>query len=387
MESRKAEKYTVLFADGEVTNTRLMGALGMHVHWQLINQAEETFDLHQFIRYDVDLKGIEFLAVAKGDDREAVASAIHEYFGPLGGTMVSLTERQCRFLGNWFLEQTEAAGHTLPDDARQLDFFSSRKVSLSAVEMGTLVRKICVNIETEYGLVNYFLMRTFAKDAAAAAWLTADNLAEGSIENLAFPRQSELVKNTIEEFSADEKGTVYMCEAVAAIGDVDYLVICEILVKDSKVVGASKKLVRKLSPFEGALIINRSEYIRVFDINMNEKSLRRELKHLVGNGMNFDHAAGELFMALNDNNNHAEERVFRISGDVSVMYFITNAGQLLMVGSNQESVFNACLNLHGFIVSGDLTESGLYHMDPPVFSDFIDSDFDDFDEYLSCMQQ
>lgn len=386
MDNISAERFTVTFKDAEITDTRLMGALGMRVHWFVMDKTGETLDFHQFIRYDVDLSGIEFMAAASGDDQKALDSAVQEYFGSLGGEMVSLTERQCYYLGNYFLESTVKAGHPLPDDIRQIDFFGDHKVNLSSREKTTLFKKMCVPIETDYGLVNYYLMRAFERDAEALAYLASKEAAEGEIQPIELRRSADLVKNTIEDFSSENGENTYLCESFVSLDNQSFLVLSEVVVKDGKVIRAKKTMEQKLSLFESAMIVNRSEYINVFDIVSNDKALERDIRKASGNGMNFEHAAGDLYMTMNDNNRHVEEKVYRISGDIKAMYFFTNADQLLVVGSTEESVYSGALRLTPYIAAGSIIETGRYHMETPVFYDFIDSEYDDFDEFLEDMR-
>ena len=46
------------FASAYITDTRLMGALGMHVHWNVVDSADAA-DLHQFFYFDVEEYGFE----------------------------------------------------------------------------------------------------------------------------------------------------------------------------------------------------------------------------------------------------------------------------------------------------------------------------------------
>ena len=386
MDRISSERFTITFKDAEITDTRLMGALGMRVHWLVEDKNGDSLNFHQFIRYDVDLSGIEFMAAASGDDQKAVDDAVEEYFGSLGGRMVSLTERQCCWLGNYFLESTVNAGHELPADIRDIDFFSDRRVNLSSRERTSLFKKMCVPIETDYGLVNYYIMRSLEMDAEAVAFLESGEADPQDLEPIKLKRPADLVKNTIEDFSFENGVAVYLCESFVSLGDQSYLILSEVDVKDGKVIGAKKTMEQKLSLFESAMIVNRSEYINVFDIVSNDKALERDIRKLSGNGMNFEHAAGDLYMTMHSDNRHVEERVYRISGDIKAMYFFTNADQLLVVGSSEEAVFNGTLRLTQYIAGGSIIETGRYHMETPVFYDFIDSDYDDFDEFLEDMR-
>lgn len=63
-----------IYLGGEVTDTRLMGVLGVHLHWELPYPTAEPH-LHQYYYYDVEELGLETYRTYVGDDPTAVALA------------------------------------------------------------------------------------------------------------------------------------------------------------------------------------------------------------------------------------------------------------------------------------------------------------------------
>ncbi|MBQ2228409.1 MAG: hypothetical protein II427_04740, partial [Firmicutes bacterium] len=146
------------FAGGEVTDTRLMGVVGMHLHWILPYETEDR-DLHQFYYYDIEELGLESMGVYIGDDEIAVEVTARSIFGGLGGTMKDLSEREARWLANTMIAETKRRNQLLPEEARELEFITQVPVLLSEEEKDALQRKMCVEIRSDYGLINYYLMR------------------------------------------------------------------------------------------------------------------------------------------------------------------------------------------------------------------------------------
>lgn len=395
MKNTITENLTVKFINAEVTNTRLMGALGLYVHWEVSDSSGESLRLRQFIRFDVDLNCIEFLAFARDDDHQKVGDLLHEYFGALGGEMVRLTERQCRYLGCYFVESTLNSGHDIPDDVAQVDFFTDKPVALSDEEKQELMDKICVPVHSDYGVVNYFLMRAFAKDRDAQEYLFSGDACSGDLRDISFPMPGELIRNNIEPFdrtftieNAERPIVTYLCESTVAVGRDNYLVLSEIHVdsRNGKVFSIEKTHSQKMSMYESAVVINRPEYIGCFDIISNEKAIKRLITGLCGSAMVFEHAAGDLYMVMNPNNDHVEKQTFRISDDVRMIFFITHADQLLAVSSRDLVSAGVYEALAPFIAADNIMEFGNYQMETPLFYDFIDSDYDDFEEFLEDMQ-
>ena len=102
------------FIDGQITDTRLMGVLGMHLHWELPYPAAEPH-LHQYYYYDVEELGLETYRTYEGDDPVAVELACKNLFGGLGAKMKPLSEREGRYLASEFISETRRRKLPLPD--------------------------------------------------------------------------------------------------------------------------------------------------------------------------------------------------------------------------------------------------------------------------------
>ncbi len=50
------------FIGGEATDTRLMGVLGMHLHWRYVG-GELPEDIHQFWYFDIEEIGLDSLSI------------------------------------------------------------------------------------------------------------------------------------------------------------------------------------------------------------------------------------------------------------------------------------------------------------------------------------
>ena len=90
------------FVDAEVTDTRLMGVLGLHIHW-LVSEGFEQRHVHQFYYYDVVEIGLDFVASVNGNDGAKVSKELKADFGGLGAHMVPLSEAEARYLARFFI--------------------------------------------------------------------------------------------------------------------------------------------------------------------------------------------------------------------------------------------------------------------------------------------
>ncbi|HQC36614.1 MAG TPA: hypothetical protein PL035_06015, partial [Bacillota bacterium] len=302
-------------------------------------------------------------------------------FATLGGKMVALTHRQCLALGRRFTKKSALPGEALANHKMLSNFFEDGASGLSSSEHSMLMKKICAPIRGHYGLINYFLMRAFAKDEEAMNYLAEPKAVEEAKAELYLSGPMDVRKNTIELFEEGDEAT-YLCETVVQAAEEDYLALVEIRIRDDKVSFVKKNSFMRLSWYEKLTVLNVEDYLEMFEIISGKASLRRVLRDTVGANMQFRHPSGELFMKINSNNEHVEKKVFRVDGDVSVLYFLTNAEQLIVVGKSADAVEQGLVPVNPLINRKLLESLGRYKMTTPIFYEFIDSGYDDFKEFL-----
>ena len=166
-------------------------------------------------------------------------------------------------------------------------------VTLSPKERQAIIEKICTPILSDYQLIHYFVMRCFARD-----WEGASYLIEGDIDldALAAKKAATLCKNTIEEYT-DENGTAsYLCEALIDMNGNYELVVLEITVSNRKVLSATRRSSFRITSAEAAMMMNRPEYVTVYEILTDPVEFDEEFLPLVATAMQTNHENGRLFM-------------------------------------------------------------------------------------------
>ena len=93
VEKEKAEKQ---FVSATITDTRLMGATAMYIHWQLLS-CPDAENLHQFFYFDDEEFGFETYRSVWGEDEEEVLIMEQALMGGLGGKKKELT-LNCKIL-------------------------------------------------------------------------------------------------------------------------------------------------------------------------------------------------------------------------------------------------------------------------------------------------
>ena len=89
---------------------------------------------------------------------------------------------------------------------------------------------------------------------------------------------------------------------------------------------------------------------------------------------------------FNSNNNHVNKRVFRLSEDVFGLYYITDFGQLIVSAYSLSGIHSLERDLRKSVLAPYLMATAKYEFKEPVLYEFIQSDFEDFNEFLEFIR-
>ena len=255
-----------LFADGAITDTRLMGVLGLRLHWIKETEGRGPQNIYQFYYYDIEEIGLDTLTVYVLDTPDEVETATRSCFGGLGAVMWPVTKEEGRWLVHRFVSETKRKKQMLPENIEQARFILNQPAELSPQEIETLMRKTCTMIRSDYGVVNYYLMRLFGKDEEGAALLRAKGLPDANFEDVSLPRHATFLKNSIENFTDRNGRASYLSESLVESFDNHWIVVSEIEVVEGKVVSCRKRSEFRISVPEASMMLSRSEFVTVYEI-------------------------------------------------------------------------------------------------------------------------
>ncbi|MDR0424042.1 MAG: hypothetical protein LBH39_01050, partial [Clostridiales Family XIII bacterium] len=315
-----------LFSNAFATNTRLMGVFVLYIHWLMDSQDYDS-SLHQFFYIDAEEFGIESYRGILGDDADALYEAEQSMLGGLGGAKVDLTEKEALYLAQKYSSVSRGTISRLPASKDEFMFLLSPAVIMSPHEESALFYKLCVTLDTSEQLINYFLMRFFAKDAEAVKYLSGKSVSLVPAPN----RDSEtLCKNTIEKY--DNGGEIsYLCESLIENAGRYQLVMSELYIGGRKI---SAFLIRSsfyVSTTEAAMMLGRPEYITVYEIMGDLDDTRKSIAKLYPGAMQKHQESGFLFLQFKSNNDHLKEAEYRLNDDIRGIYYVTEYGQLIAV--------------------------------------------------------
>ena len=372
------------FIEGEVTNTRLMGVLGMHLHWQFTG-SDEPEDLHQFWYFDIEEIGLDSLSVYSGNDPQSVEIALKTSFGGLGADMVGISEREARYLAHYFIDTTKTKGEDLPPAIFDMDYITSLMPDLSASETEALFRKLCVDIRTDYGVVNYYLMRCFGKDPEGAAMLVSPDAPKENFSEIAPRLHSTFLKNDIQLFSGEDGEDLYLCESLIENDEGHSLVFSELRVKDGFVFSARRNSAMHISDREASMKLSRPEYVTVFDILAVQEQFDPNFAAYTLGSTISSYESGEMYMEFKRSNDHVETSRFNLNDDVQTIYFITDCNQLLVTAYSLDAIMIAEARLRNSGLWRELLPVAKFHFTDALLYDYAVSGEPDFMEYLKYL--
>lgn len=330
------DKPSYKFIDAYVTDTRLMGVLGLRVHWLMYpidpNDIDGIKDIYHFYYYDIEELGLDSLKIFELSDDEAVRLATKSCFGGLGANMMMVSEKEARYLINSFVDGTIAKKEELPKSLSQASFVLEEKPVLTEEEIDNLSYKMCTGIRTNYGVVNYYLMRMFGYDFEGAKLLRDKKASKENFDEVFLSAAATFLQNSIEEFKDDDGKVSYLSESLVQTETGHSIVTSEIQLEGQRVIYAKKKREFEISVEEASMILLRHEYVTAYKILVPMETFDADFASFSIGTTKTSHENGDMYMDFRPNNDHVEEKVFNLNADLAAIYFVADSGELL-VGS------------------------------------------------------
>lgn len=364
------------FISAYVTNTRLMGVIGMYIHWKINGE-----DLYQLFHFDAEEYGFDNYKSIYGDNKESLYIEKEKMMGGLGGKYLSLKENEARYIFQRFMSINIKNNLPLPEPRSEFTFLYKNKVELEEIERKILMNKICEGITSEYQIINYFLMRSFANDEECVKVLTDGK----DIQLYKGKKPTTLLKNTIEEF-VNEEGLSYLCESLIEEKLKYKIEISEIVLNkkgDNLYISeAHSRSSLNVSPTEAAFMLNRPEYINIYEI-YNISDFIDVFKDRKPYALQNLHSTGYLFTEFNTDNRHVKENIYMLNGDIYGVYYITSTGQMIMASYDLDHLDV----MEKYFSKGELSEfvSLVERLEfkESILYEFVHSGYDDFFEFLT----
>ena len=394
------------FISAYVTDTRLMGVLGLYMGWEIID-ALGTTEFHQFFYLDAEEYGFESYRSLYGDDALALELLEQATIGGLGGSKSEITEKDARFLFQHFCEINQRLGLVWPEERNEYSFLLQPKIALTFSEKQSLIGKMCTKLTSEYQLIHYFLMRCFGNDKEGATYLLnpdsyKDQAVDDVFSKVSFYKSKNdatLCKNTIEKFK-DKSGISYLCESLIETEGYYYLYTSEIKLSgyfddgipaeglENVYVDSANELTSfKVSPTETAMMLNREEYITLFEIAAEQDEFEPLILPFMAGNMLTQNDNGKLFIEFKKTNDHVNQKVFTLNDDIQCLYYFSDYGQLILSAFSLFEINQAEKRLKSSPVYPLLIMSEKFEFKEPILYEFIQSEFDDFMDFIDSLEE
>lgn len=383
--STSMDKRNKYFVSAYVTDTRLMGVLAVYAKWRLSDTAEGP-DFHQFFYIDCEETGLETYKSILGNDMVEISHIEQALVGGLGAKKISLTERQLRALLTYYKIFNKEHNLPLPDKYNEYGFIINPETVLKADEQDVLMHLICGEIISDYQAVNYFLMRCFGRDYAGAAYVADKNVPLDIYDNY---HQATFCKNTIDKaYTYDDGAVSYLCESLIEMNNSYQTVISKVVVKDLKIVAFKNCSSFAISPIEAAMILAKPEFVTVYEVLLSDEDMNDNIGELTINlnTIMSTHENGRMFMAFKNTNDHVNSRIFRLSNDVKGVYFLTDYGQLIVAAYSLSNIKYLENRLNASPLAPFLIATGKYEFKESVLFEFVQSNFEDFDDFINFIK-
>jgi hypothetical protein len=366
-----------------------MGVLAVYARWHAESpNGDPNFDeeIHQFYYIDCEEQGLESCRVITDGDSEDLDIIEQALVGGLGAKKIDITLSQFQAIIAKYRDFNIAKGLSLPENYDEFKFVLDGMLPLSEAEEEALMKTICTDITTDYQVINYFLMRCFGQDEEGAAFLAAPQVPLDVYSNYI---QATFCKNVIDIDEYYDDGAIgYMCESLVEMNGNHETIISRVVVKDLKVVHMEHCSGFHVSPAEAAMMLSKGEFVTVYEVLLSDEDMEANIDELALtlDAVKSHHPNGCMFMSFKSNNDHVDSHEFRMNSDMNGIFFLTNYGQLIVTAYNLRTIRQLENKLKMSLLAPYLMLTSKYEFKNPVLLEFIQSDFEDFEDFLDTFR-
>ena len=380
--------------------TRLMGVVALKVTWR--SKADRRERLYQVMHLDYSEYGIdeyqEFLCTPGSEDytgkREEMSALWNHFVAVMGGSLESIDEAcMLRLIEDALPLASESISREYDNDENRA-FRAYARMRLGFMQDALNCRGItsadCSTkdaIETTsplklstYETINYFIMRMVDLDFDAASYLSSMTMEDLRGCELSGQGIQTLVRCDIErsdrrkDVPADRFSFPFRCRLTTLARDAYYHYTLVIWLngnhraKNPLVTDIRVGSVIKLSEYEAAMQISRSEFLTVFDCK-DEMLVGFDPKYIVpfANSTQTPVPNGWLYTAYKGDNSHVYTSSYKLNDDVYGFALLTIAGELILM-SNELRYISMLDDATIFsLYSPFISTKGRYRLDTPVF--------------------
>ena len=354
----------------KVTNSRLMGSMGLLICW-----SEGNDYIYQYFLLDAEGLGIADYISLKNPSKDEVYMEEQRLMGGLGSDVIIISEEEALFLVNHFGRKTIEWEKELPGNVDEyIEIIDNYNTNLNIEDLYPI---ICKEVKEANEFINYMTMRFIARDRECLRYFSKnEEISNMHITNI----NGTLLKNKVvckgdgkfvsEALYEDEDG-YYMCKVAFNITKEDNgFKISSMLVTDKEA----------MYDFEVFDEISKEEFISIYNILDINKFME---KFYIDNPFTLKSEMDEgiLFTRFNFNNNHVKEKVYVINNDIKAIYYQIENKFFVGTYNQRDRMYINKILLNNYKEFLDMKDE--YYFEENVLYDFAESGSNDFEDFLS----
>lgn len=357
------------FIFAKVTNSRLMGSMGLIIGW------EDNDDIvYQYFLIDAEGLGIADYVSLRNASYEELNREQERLMGGLGADRIQITEEEALSLVNYYGKKTYYWEKELPGNIEEyIDFIDKYE---SKINIFDLYPKICKKVDNDIEFINYMTMRFIAWDKDSLKYFSNnEKISEMHITNI----NGALLKNKV---TKKEDG-MYLCDVLYEDSDGYYTckLAFHITYKNDEYKIDSLMFTDKADIYDFEVFdeISKAEYIAIYDLKDKTEFLDKFYK-LNPFVLKSELDLGMLFTRFNFDNNHVKKEIYVINNDLSALYYQMNNKFFVATYNEKDRLYINKLIQCNFKNYVTLEEEIFFEQN--VLYDFVESESEDFYDFL-----
>ena len=175
------------FNFAKVTNSRLMGTMGLLINWE-----DKQDKIVQYFLLDAEGLGLADYVSLKNPTKDEAHREEERLMGGLGSDRIRISEDEALFLVKYFGNKNSYYEKPLPGEVEEyIDIINKYETNLNIED---IYMKICKPIKDEVEFINYMTMRFIAWDRESLRYFSSsEEIANMHITNI----NGTLLKNTV----------------------------------------------------------------------------------------------------------------------------------------------------------------------------------------------
>ena len=349
------------FKNAVATNSRLMGVMGIRIHFLC-----EEDELILFFHLDFEEYGLDRFEVCK--NLKDVDKMTKSVMGGLGANLVAVSLENVSTLIYSVVDIGDNNLMSVPIEFLEYEYLLEEfceDINIS------ILKNVSTEIRSNEELINYYIMRTIGCDYDIRDILLSENKLKYNLVD----EPSVLLKNEI----LKEENGIYITKSIVDYLDAYKMIISEVTIRDKKVVNCIKIDELTMTAREAAFSLNKKEYIVVFYVK-NSSEFKMFLESIKEELLKNVYDSGTLYTEFQKTNDHVNSNIYYLNGDIFGTYFMTDQNDLVVSSFVKDDIHKIKEEILSLF--SQMNEVAEMEAENPILYTFVNSGYQNFFDFL-----